>query len=207
MKKVCCCLEMIGLDLSLLYNVYCKREETCFLSIINLKDVLSIIALDIVLLQHTGILRGQSWRQDAVITTTFEMQSRTQHPPCKTSCSLFCGTNLSALCLLLVLQNKQRRAELGPWLKKSTNPRQDVSAWASEADRVLWKGWVSGAGVGAASPARYKGGREREGGNVRAEVRTQSRLSSLSQFGLPYPSWEHRCYFLFITWPISAESV
>ena len=50
---------------------------------------------------------------------------------------------LKRLCLLLALQNKQRQAELEQWLEKSTNPRQDMSAWASGPDRVLRKGWVS----------------------------------------------------------------
>lgn len=70
------------------------------------------------------------------------MQSRAHCPPA-VLLSLFHGALLKHLCLLLVRQNKQRRAELEQWLEKSTNPRQDMSAWASRPDQVLWKGWVN----------------------------------------------------------------
>lgn len=103
-------------------------------------------------------------------------------------------------CLLLVLQNKQRQAELEQWLEKSTNPQQDMSAWASGLDQVLWKGWVN--------EVRGRRVNVMRGcwGAVGLEVWTPGRQSSHSQFSLPYPSWEHHFYFLFITRPISPQS-
>ena len=79
---------------------------------------------------------------------------------------------LKRLCLLLVLQNKQRQAELEQWLEKSTNPRQDMSAWASGPDRVLRKGWVS----------EVKGRRVREEGGAggRGGTRGVNRAASLN---------------------------
>lgn len=104
------------------------------------------------------------------------------------------------LFLLLVLQNKQRQAELEQWLEKSTNPQQDMSTWASGLDQVLRKGWVNevkGQRVNVMRACR---------GAVGLEVWTPSWQGSLSQFSLKYLSWEHRFYFLFITRPISSQS-
>lgn len=78
--------------------------------------------------------------QDKVITVTLEMQSGVQ---CPQAVLFVPRDHLKRLCLLLVLQNKQRQAELEQWLEKSTNPQQDMSTCASRPDQVLWKGWVN----------------------------------------------------------------
>lgn len=152
-----------------------------------------IITLDIILLQCTSGQKhaGQSNYSDLTDAIKSSVSS--------SSSPLFVPQDhLKRLCLLLVLQNKQRRAELEQWLEKSTNPQQDMSAWASRPDQVLWKGWVN--------EVRGAGGAEGHRGAVGPEVWTPSWQSSFSQFSLPYPSWEHHFYFLFITRPISSQS-
>lgn len=103
------------------------------------------------------------------------MQSRAQCPPAVLS-SLFHRTILKHLCLLLVLQNKQRQAELEPWLEKSTNPPQDMSAWASGLDQVLWKGWVN--------EVRGRGVNRRRG--PRADQRCELRGGGAASLNLVY---------------------
>lgn len=98
----------------------------------------SIITLDIILLKCTSGQKhaGQSNYSDLTDAIKSSVSS--------SSSLLFVPQDhLKRLCLLLVQQNKQRQAELEQWLKKSTNPRQDMSAWAPRPDQVLWKGWVN----------------------------------------------------------------
>ena len=157
------------------------------------KEISSIITLDIMLLQCTSGQKhaGQSNYSDLRNAIKSSVSS-------STSLLFVPRDHLKRLCLLLVLLNKQRQAELEQWLEKSTNPRQDMSALGLQAR--------SGS-FGKGESTRLKDGGWMWGGaGGRPEVWTRSRQGGLSQFSLPYPSWEHHFYFLFITGPISSQS-
>lgn len=98
----------------------------------------SLITSDIILLPCT------SGHKNAVITTTVQMQSRVCCP--RALLLLFVPRGLSKVLHVRhwSCKTNKSRAEPGPWLKKSTNPGQDVSTQASGPDRVLWEeGWIS----------------------------------------------------------------